>query len=214
MKNHLAFIRFWSFSTLAILIGLSLAESTSAQDDDREADHEALRALRAVAEKAINTNQMELLRPHLDDPFSVVTYTDREFTDFDVFLARWQKTRDDLLGDGNYTTKMLPERSQLIGDIAICRGNSKNVLINGDGEQFEFESHWSATCRKVDGQWKIVRAHSSLSPFDNPMLKSTVKSILIKVSLAALVVGLLVGWIAQSILARRRAKQIAATATT
>ena len=38
--------------------------------------HDRLRALKKVFETAVNENNLELLRPHLDEQFSVVTYTD------------------------------------------------------------------------------------------------------------------------------------------
>ena len=173
-----------------------------------EADHDALRQIRAVAEKAINTNNLDLFKPYLADDFSIVTYTDREFSDFVAFKQRWQKTRDELLDGGTYTTEMQPELSQIIGDIAIARGNSQNVLINGSGERFEFPSRWTAVLHKVDGQWKVVRAHSSLSPFDNPLLRAGVKDIVIKVGASALLVGLVVGWFASRRVTKSRKNEL------
>ena len=71
-----------------------------AQENADEAEHEALRGLKAVFEEAVNKNQMELIRPYLDKDFSVVTFTDREFTDFDKFIAQWAKTREQILKGG------------------------------------------------------------------------------------------------------------------
>ncbi|MCA9119981.1 MAG: nuclear transport factor 2 family protein [Planctomycetaceae bacterium] len=190
---------------LAVLIVPSLwLTSFNVSAQDHEPDHEALRKIRAVAEEAINTNNLELFKPLLADSFSIVTYTDREFSDFDAFKKQWQKTRDELLDGGTYTTDMQPELSQIIGDIAIARGNSHNVLINGSGEHFEFPSRWTAVLHKSDGQWKVVRAHSSLSPFDNPMLRSGVKSILVKVGAATLAVGIALGWLLNGCVRRFR----------
>ncbi len=196
--------------TFILLISLSIFVTSSkwlnAADvaANQEADHEALREIRAVAEEAINTNNLDLFEPHLAEDFSIVTYTDREFSDFTAFKERWQKTRDELLDGGSYTTDMQPELSQIIGDIAIARGNSQNVLINGGGERFEFPSRWTAVLHKVDGEWKVVRAHSSLSPFDNPMLRSAVEDIMIKAGAATLLAGLVLGWIASWCMARFR----------
>ncbi|MEQ8788784.1 MAG: nuclear transport factor 2 family protein [Pirellulaceae bacterium] len=173
---------------------------------DVEADHDALRALRAVAEQAINENNLDLLRPHMAEKFSVVTYTDREFTDFDEFKRRWEQTREDLLSGGSYTTKLNPELSEIHGDFAIARGRSENVLVTGDGTTYEFPSRWTAVMHKVNGQWKVVRAHSSLSPFDNPMLHATVSRWLLIVGAIAAVVGLLVGGIFGLLIGRRRKK--------
>jgi hypothetical protein len=77
---------------------------------DHEADHDALRRIRVVAEEAINTNNLDLLKPYLAEGFTIVTYTDREFSDFTAFKERWQKTRDELLAGGSYTTERCPPR--------------------------------------------------------------------------------------------------------
>src|SRR5262249_36064896 len=77
-----------------------------------EAEHAALRQFKALFEKAVNENNLELMKPHLHEPFSVVTYTDREFKDFEAFKARWQKTREELLGSGGrYSLTLDPDRS-------------------------------------------------------------------------------------------------------
>jgi ketosteroid isomerase-like protein len=189
-----------------------LAQMIAAQgvvDDAAEADHEALRRLKAVFEKAASENKLDLLRPYVNDDFSAVTYTDREFTDFDAFKARWQKTRDEIVGDGSYKVTLLPERSEIYGDFAIARGDSENVLVNQAGKEFHFTSHWTAVCRKVDGQWKIVRAHSSLDPFGNPMLIDGVKSKVLQTAGIAGFGGLIVGSLAAYLLTRRRAGRVA-----
>ena len=193
------------FRSLVLLTATaSFLSASLAQADDDEAEHQKLRELRAVAEEAINNNQLELLKPYLADEFSIVTYTDREFSDLDKFKSRWQQTRDELLAGGSYKTELLPELSLILGDVAIARGNSANVLMTGGGKEFRFPSNWTAVLQKVDGQWKIVRAHSSLSPFDNPMVRDGVKSLIIKMGLAALFVGIVVGWAGKSLVSRMR----------
>src|SRR5690348_7349555 len=116
-----------------LLVAMWPAMSLAAEEEDREADHNALRRMRAVFEEAVNKNQLDLLKPYLDEQFTVVTYTDLEFSDFEVFKMAWQKRRDELLAGGSYSVKLEPELSDLRGDIAIARGNSKNVLVNGSG---------------------------------------------------------------------------------
>jgi len=158
-----------------------------------EADHQALRELKAVFEEAASGNKLELLQPYMHHPFSVVTYTNREFTEFQAFKAQWQKTRDEIVGDGVYQVVLRPERSEIYGDIAITHGDSDNVLVTSNGTRYEFNSRWTAVCRKVAGQWKIVRAHSSLDPFGNPMLRGRVRRYLFAVGAGAAVAGLLLG---------------------
>jgi ketosteroid isomerase-like protein len=195
--------------TTAVICGSLVAQVfislATAQEAD-EADHQALRELKAVFEKAASENQLDLLRPHLNEQFSAVTYTDREFVDFEAFKERWQRTRDEIVGNGSYKVTLLPERSELYGDVAIARGDSENILVNDAGKEFRFTSHWTAVCRKVNGQWKIVRAHSSLDPFGNPMLVDGVRKRMLQAGGAAAAGGLVVGALVVYLLMRSRAR--------
>jgi ketosteroid isomerase-like protein len=166
---------------------------TGVEGGGTEADHEALRNLKTVFENAINQNDMETIRPYLDDEFTVVTYTDREFTDFDAFKAQWVKTRKKLLGNGSYYVELIPHRSTIYDDTAIARGDSKNLMITECGETYKFSAKWSAVCRKVDGEWKILRAHNSLDPFGNPILRRKVLKYGLILGVTAVAAGLALG---------------------
>ena len=194
-------LKVWVCSICVILL---TTVSIFAQENSQEADHNALRGLKTIFEKAVNLNQIELIEPYLDKDFSVVTFTDREFTNFEKFKTRWEKTRKEMLQGGSYSIKLLPIRSQIIGNIAIAKGDSENVMVTGDGEEFKFTSHWTAICKKTDGEWKILRGHNSLDPFANPMLKSGVKKIVIKMGAGAAVAGLTIGLIIGLLMNRKR----------
>jgi len=195
--------------TTAVIFGSLVAQafiSPAAAQDADEADHQALRELKAVFEKAASENNLDLLKPYVHEDFSAVTYTDREFVEFEAFKARWQKTRDEIVGNGSYKVTLLPERSKIYGDFAITRGDSENILIHQAGKEFHFTSHWTAVCRKVDGTWKIVRAHSSLDPFGNPMLVDSVRHKVLQVAGAAALGGLVVGGLVVYLVMRSRAR--------
>ena len=93
---------------------------------------------------------------------------------------------------------------EIYGDFAITRGDSENHLVNSVGKEFHFTSHWTAVCRKIDGQWKIVRAHSSLDPFGNPMLIDGVTKRIVLTTVIAAVGGLIIGSLATYFVIRRR----------
>lgn len=189
--------------TAILVASMSAGPSAIAQQEQDEADHAALREYKALFEKAASENQLDLLKPLLHEPFSVVTYTDREFTDFEAFKARWQKTREEIVGNGSYKVTLRPERSLIYGELAIARGDSDNVLVTSAGNEYRFTSHWTAVFRKQDGQWKIVRVHSSLDPFGNPMIIGEVKRRMLQAGIAAAVGGLLVGSVVIYLLTRR-----------
>ncbi len=178
-----------------VLVGLlALKPVAAVAQEENKADHDALRKIRQVAEDAINRNDLDTIRPYLAPDFSIVTFTDREFTDFDVFKAQWGKTRRKMLGErGSFKVDLHPELSLIKGDIALCRGNAKNTLADDSGKVFEFTSHWMATCQKVGGKWLIVRGHNSLDPFHNPILEHAVQNLILKSVGAAALIGLLLG---------------------
>jgi ketosteroid isomerase-like protein len=179
---------------LILVAILALMPVTAVAQEENKADHDALRNIRRIAEDAINRNDLDTIRPYLTPEFSIVTFTDREFTDFDSFKTQWAKTRSKMLGErGSFKVDLDPELSVIKGDIALCRGNAKNTLVDDSGKVYEFTSHWTATCQKVGGKWLIERAHNSLEPFHNPILEHAVRSLLVKSAGAAGLIGLLLG---------------------
>lgn len=197
-----------TMKALVVLMGIFVVQAVfarhgMAQEDD-EADHQALREMKLVFEQAASENKLDLLRPHLHEPFSAVTYTDREFTDFEAFKARWQKTRDEVVGTGTYKVTLLPQRSEIYGDMAIARGDSKNVLVTGAGREYHFTSHWTAVFRKIDGKWKVARVHSSLDPFGNPMVVGEAWRKVLQVGIASGLGGLVVGALLAVVVGRVR----------
>ena len=191
-------------TVVAALAAVLAAGNGLAQEANHE-DHEALRRLRDTFQEAAASNDLDRMKPFLATNFSIVTFTDREFLDFDAFKAQWQKTRKAMLGEGgSYRVQLNPEYSVLLGDIALCRGDSSNVIVNASGDTFTFGAHWTVVCQKIDGQWKIVRGHNSLDPFHNPMLEHAVKGMVAKYAAGSFVGGLLLGAVAVGFVRRKK----------
>lgn len=66
-------------------------------------------------------------------------------------------------------------------------------MVDRKGDLCEFTTHWTVILKRNDGEWKVVRAHNSLDPFANPMLKSSVKKALFWMGLLAFLGGSAVG---------------------
>ncbi len=203
MKHRLAIT--WSILLLPTYAPAQVPAPGPAGPSD-EADHQELRVMKAVYEKSVAENNLDLLKPMIRDDFSFVTFTDSEFDrkrdDFETFKADWTATRNKLLQGGSYTVELQPERSLILGNIAIARGDSRNILKRGDGREFTFSAKWTAVCVKEDGKWKVLRAHNSLNPFENPLLHDIVSSLLVKTGLLAGAGGILVGVISTLIFRR------------
>ncbi len=205
MKYKTEITIWWTFILLTSF--LSASELVTNQQTE-EADHQQLRAMKAIYEKAVNENNLELLRPMIREDFSFVTFTDSEFDrkrdNFEKFKKDWNETREKLLQGGSYTVELLPERSLILNNVAIARGDSQNIIKRGDGKQFSFSAKWTAICIKEEGIWKVLRGHNSLNPFDNPLLKDGVQSMLMKTAAVAGLAGLAIGTLATWILMRRK----------
>lgn len=157
--------------------------------DTHSEEREKLRSIQAVFEKAVENNTIDDLKPHIDPQFSFVSFTDRAFTDFTSFSEQWHITRKDMVGSGKFSTTLDPQPAIFIGDTAVCFGNAKNNMIDSKGRNFDFTSNWTVVFKRNDGEWKVLRAHNSLDPFFNPMLKQAVKTRFIQLGLLAFVLG-------------------------
>lgn len=194
------------FSAVCLIAAISLSPALAFAEDALadEAEHEGLRKLKAVFEEAARTNNMDLMRPFVDPAFSVVTFTDSSFDDFDAFKKRWESSRQTLLHGGTYEVELLPDRSVLLGNgLALAKGNSKNVIVTGDGEEYRYSANWTAVCRKDGETWKLLRVHCSMDPFRNPMVTAGFRKLAYKIGAATLVAGLLIGWFVRLMWSRR-----------
>lgn len=157
--------------------------------DQYAEEREQLRAIQAVFENAVENNSLEDLRPYIDSDFSIVTFTDKSFDDFESFINAWKTSRQKMIGKGTFTTKLNPETSLFFDDIAIGKGCAQNTMVDNKGQLFEYTSNWTVIFKRTDDSWKIVRSHSSLDPFGNPVLVNHVKHKIVASSILAFVLG-------------------------
>ena len=193
----------------ALCVVLALAATGSAvraqapANPQEEAEHQALRDLRAVYEQAIRENRVELLQPHLHPEFSGVMVTGRQVTSFDEVRQYWQDIRG-LIGEGGrYTTTVKPEWSTIVGDVALARGTSDDVVVTGDGDEFRFQSFWTAVLQKHEGRWKIRRMQGTMDPIGNPFVREFAQRAVTRAALGAGLLGLFAG-VAVMLFVRRR----------
>jgi len=162
---------------------------TSEQFDPHEKSREELRELQQVFQHAVKNNSIGDMRTHTDKDFSFVSFTDKSFSNFDDFEKQWNISRQKMIGSGSFTTELNPETSLFFDDIAVCKGNANNHMIDAKGESFNYGSNWTVIFKKTDDAWKVLRAHNSLDPFSNPMLLSHVKKSVLKYAVSAFIVG-------------------------
>jgi ketosteroid isomerase-like protein len=179
------------------------AKSASPAGD--ETDHDALRALVPMYERAANEGKPELLKPYLDADFSGVMVTGEEVDGSASLEAYWEKIQK-LMGDGGkYHVKVnVATRSILSGDLAVAHGTTTDEVITSRGKEYRFEGRWTAVCRKQNGQWKVLRVHGSMDPIFNPFVGAAVRASSISAGSVTGIVCLVIGWLLHVLWSRRR----------
>jgi len=188
---------------LGPLVALLLAASPAAAldpDPGTEAQHEALRALKANLVETVNTQDFDRLGTLLNTPFTATVVTQDHFTDLDAAQASF---------DGLFTRNLLRMESVAFeaeadalsaiytGTVAVTTGTTVETYTLADGRSFDIDGRWTAlTVEEADG-WKLAAFHSGTNFLDNPVLNAinaNVTRIAAMVGVAGLLIGLVAGW--------------------
>lgn len=179
--------------------------TASAAVNADEPAHEALRQIRATYEQAVATGDLQPLRALFTADTSAVMTLGHEIKTFEELEQHWNYVRGLIGPGGTYTTKLNPQPSLIFGDIAVARGTSDDVVKTSEGREFRFNSTWSAVCRRIDGQWKVLRLHASMDPVTNVFATTFLQRAKIIYGGGGLAVGAIIGLLAGLLLKRRRA---------
>lgn len=174
---------------------------------DEEVDHEALRQLRHVYERAVNENQLELLAPLLHPDFFGVMITNEHVRNLEEMRAYWGRIRA-LMGEGGrYTTTVNPERSVILGDLALARGTTDDLVVTDEGQEYRFSTSWTVVAQRDGGQWKLLRAQGTMDPVQNEFVRTFMRRAAMQTGLIAGLIGLLAGALAGVVFSRSRARR-------
>lgn len=166
---------------------------------DEEADHNALRAIRATYEDALNNNDLTKIKPLLAEGFTGVMISGEELKSFENLQTFWKKVRDLIGPGGSYHVKVVTDQTDFFGDIGVSRGYNEEVFRTSDGQTFEFRAPWTAVTRRQNGEWKIFRVHAALNPMDNVIITEIVRRTKLLFGVSGLILGLVAGVIVRSL---------------
>jgi hypothetical protein len=125
-------------------------------------------------------------------------------------LKRYWADIQALMGEGGrYTTTLNPELSVLVGDIALARGTSDDVVTTSDGQEFRFATMWTAVLQKQDGSWKIRQAQGSMDPVDNAFVREFARRTLTWAVAISGIVGVFLGCAITWLWMRKRSTRVA-----
>lgn len=143
---------------------------------DETADRTALRAIRQSYEEVVNNPKSgyTVLEKHFVPETTAVLVTDHEIASFREFTEYFAKIRTMIGEGGSYTVKTKVDKTELYGDLAVSRGTTEDLVVTDEKKEFKFRSHWTAVCRRIDGDWKIIRLHASMDPLENDFIRAKV----------------------------------------
>lgn len=155
---------------LALLFSLGLNPMTYAAEDDRAADRQALLLILKDVETGINDANVDLMARHIDDK-AVVTWLNAEVSNGpDEVRAYFRRMVGDAPGTilSKYSTHpQIAGPATFYGDFAVAHGTTADEFTPHHRSVFRFDTRWTASLRKSDGQWKIVALNLSTNTFNN-----------------------------------------------
>ncbi|MEJ2111621.1 MAG: nuclear transport factor 2 family protein [Acidobacteriota bacterium] len=183
---------------ILIMVLLITAGSLCAQEIDpvQEAEHDALRRLRAEVTQAINDQNFDQLGNYLAEEFVFTAVDQTVLTD----LASMKEFYDRMLkGDDSLVSSLQiePEAEILTrfidANTGYCYGTSSDTYtVRSNDRTITIPSRWTALVVKENGQWKIKAVHAGVNFIDNPLIDRLKMLTWRNLSIAALI-GILLG---------------------
>lgn len=187
------------------MIGIVLAGATIVYAAE-EADHDALRKIKAVYEEAVKSDDLTKLLPHLGANLTAVTPTGEEVKGAQE-LQSYFKSIWNLIGKGGaYQVKVNVTNTDLYGDIAVSYGTTDEFVKTAEGKEYKFPMLWTAVARRDGDSWKAIRMHGSMNPLTNVFVTTQLNATKWIYGGGGLIVGLVVGFLLP-MLRRSRSKQ-------
>ncbi len=186
-----------TLSTVVMLV-MFYCVGIQAEDKTREADHQALRALKDKVITALNTRDMKLLNSCFASRFAFTSVNQITLTSPGQVEEFFQKTFD---GPDSMLASMKckPEADILTrfidANTGYCYGSNEETYKLKDGREVVQHARWTAVVVKEDGKWKIAAAHAGVDFLNNPVLNHAIGmgyKLLICGFIAGLIVGLLI----------------------
>jgi ketosteroid isomerase-like protein len=194
---------------LWLAVALALAPCAWAEEPDH-AIHEELRGLLLEVVTAMNTGQYDKMLPYLTEDVEATSITQEVMTgraEISKYFQEWFGPTGYMRSmqmrlDADKLTELSPDKSW-----GLVRGKALEHYEAKDGNQFDFNTRWTAVMVKSDdGKWRLRAIHFGTNHLDNPVL-TRVRNTLVRDGIiggvASLVAGLALGWW----LRRRRARE-------
>lgn len=187
------------------VLALVLCISPMVFAESDEEIHTELRQILTTVENAINTGNFDAMLPVLSENLRITPVNQEVLSsrkDVSKYFNKWFGP-DGFLKTVNikFTADALTELSddKLWG---VVRGSGEEIYALADGRPYTIDTRWTAlVVKETDGHWRIRTMHIATNFLDNPILAEA-ENALAKVSIIALLIGVIIG-IGGAILFRR-----------
>lgn len=166
-------------SSAALVLASLLCAAAQAEPVGTDADHDALRKLKADATAAVNNRDYAAMKGFLHEPFMATLITQDSFDDFEKLKAYFESlyTRDQRRLSKVSLAVEADDLSQIYqGTFAINKGSTKERYELADGRSFDIDGRWTAVSVKEGGEWKLLAIHTGANFLDNPVMDAVEKS--------------------------------------
>ena len=160
-----------------------------------EAEWVKIRALQAIYEQAVSSNQIEHLRPYVAKGFHGVLVNGRSVEGFDDLVVAAGEIRKLIGTGGSYRVKTTYAPGSMFGDLATAHGTAQETVVTSGGKTYEFQSTWLVELTKEDGAWKMYRMQATLDPVNNPFVADTVRTASMIFGGCGIALGALAGYL-------------------
>jgi hypothetical protein len=133
--------------------------------------------------------------------------TNEHVRNLEEMRAFWRRIRELIGAGGRYTTTLKPERSVIMGDLALARGTTDDVVVTGDGQEYRFSTSWMVVCRREGGQWKVLRAQGTMDPVQNQFVRTFLRRAGFQGALIGGLAGVAAGWLIAILFRRFRTRR-------
>lgn len=179
------------------------AASTATANAGTEQDVREIGALRQRMVDAFNRGDIDTLLGSVS-PTVVVIWQNGEVNQgpdaVRQFYSRMMKGPDSVVTNVAFSPEV--EGRRFYGNTAVSYGTLNDRFTLRDGRELPLNSRWSSTLEKdASGHWVLTSFHASANIFDNPVAALAAR----RVGMWAGAGGLVLGFIAGAVIARRRA---------
>jgi len=154
-------------------------------------------------ERAVNEDRLDLLKPYFAQPFYGVMITSKRVSSLDEMKQYWSDMKHLMGPGGTYHVAVIPERSVLMGDFALARGVTQDLVTTSDGKQFRFGTNWTAVLHKEAGTWKVLQVQGSMDPIHNQFVTDAIRIVAVRIAIILGIIGLILGLLIGVLVGRR-----------